>query len=135
MRRMTRREARAWLAPMRRVLRDILTTGECITHRGYPVTRMPDGGYARVDWCCAGFRALIERLFPGSDTSALARIERRLAAGTPITHAEIEQALATMSRTEDQLVGIPVARVKDAVLTEQICIEIEQAGVGMKEAA
>lgn len=126
MKRLTRRQAQAWLAPMRRCFAD-MKSGECDSIRGYAVTRMDhNDDYARIDWCIAGFRALLDRLCPEIDSAPLSRVEKKLAAGTPLTVAEIDAALAILKTCETALLRHSVAAVKSAVLTEQIVIELDQ---------
>jgi hypothetical protein len=130
---LTRRQAQAWLRPMRSCFHQMLS-GHVDSIQGYAVTRLHSGDdYVRIDYCIAGTRALLARLLPAIDTAPLARIERKLAAGVVLCPAELQHALATLNQTEDALIGLPVASVKSAVLTEQIGIELEQAG--LKEAA
>lgn len=79
MKRITRRQARSWLSPMRDCFLQMLE-GEVDAINGYPVTRLHhDDDYARIDYCIAGFRALLDRLCPEIDTAPLARLEKRLA--------------------------------------------------------
>ena len=125
--RITRREVRAWLAPIRSAFAE-MRTGEVDAIRGYPVTRLHHSDdYARIDYCIAGWRGCVGRLFPGSDLSALERVEKKLDAGTPLTLAEIDESLRTLNRFEDLMTGLTRAAVKAAVLTEQIAIELETA--------
>lgn len=80
MKRITRRQAQAWLAPIRKALRQIADTGEADSVQGYAVTRLHrSDDYARIDYCIAGFRALMGRLWPELDCNPLTRIEKRLA--------------------------------------------------------
>ena len=59
MKKITRRQARAWHLPMRKCLRQIRATGYADSIRGYAVTRLhASDDYARIDYCAAGFRAL-----------------------------------------------------------------------------
>ena len=96
----TRRQARAWLAPMRAALR-AMRAGEVDAVRGYPVTRMNlRDDYVRIDFCIAGFRGLIERLEIAVDLTPLATIEKRLAAGVLFTVASIDHALASLRQVE-----------------------------------
>lgn len=133
MKRITRRQARSWLSPMRSCLRQMLS-GEVDAINGYPVTRLHhNDDYARVDFCIAGFRALLDRLCPEIGTGPMARLEKRLAHGVPVTAWEIEQALAVCTLAESALLRYPVAVVKAAVMTEQIVIELES--LGLKDAA
>lgn len=129
MKRVTRRQARAWLDPMRRCFAQ-MKTDQVDSIRGYAVTRLHDkDDYARIDWCIAGFRALIDRLRLAEDHSPLLRLEKKLAGGVALTVAEIDAALAVLKRCEDALMRHSVADVKSAVLTEQVAIEFEQKGM------
>lgn len=126
MKRITRRQARAWLAPMRRCFGEI-KQGEVDAIRGYPVTRLDDSDeYTRIDWCIAGFRGLIDRLCAEIDTRPLLAVEKKLAAGVAMTVAEIDAAMAVLKRCENALLRHSVAVVKDAVLTEQVAIELDR---------
>lgn len=132
MRRITRSMARAWLEPMRACLRQIRDTGEADTIRGYPVTLMPgDTDYSRIDYCCTGFRALMERICPHIDNTPLLMVEQRLAAGSPLTVEHLDDAFRMMRAVENDLIKHSVEEVKDAVLVEQILIEMDE----MREAA
>lgn len=133
MKRVTRREMRAWLAPMRRCFAE-MRQGEVDSIRGYAVTRLhASDDYARVDFCIAGFRALLDRLLPEIDTAPLSLIERRLAAGTPLTVAQIDAGLALLRHCEDALLRFSREEVKAAVLVEQCAIELD--ALGIREAA
>lgn len=126
MKRITRRQARAWLTPMRSCFTE-MKTGEVDAIRGYAVTRLHDqDSYERIDWCIAGFRGLIDRLCPEIDTRPLLAVEKKLAAGVALLVQEIDAALIVLKRSEDALLRHSVAAVKDAVLTEQINIELER---------
>lgn len=131
MKRITRRQVRHWLAPMRRCFAD-MKTGEVDSYNGYAVARLDgDDDYCRIDFCIAGFRGLLGRLCPSMDCSPLVAVEVKLAALELLTVAEIDECLALLKRCEDALLACSVHQVKDAVLTEQITIELDQ----MREAA
>jgi hypothetical protein len=122
----TRRQVDAWLAPMRRALIGMRESGCCDSIRGYAVTRLHHADdYARVDFCLAGFRGLLERLFPGLDSAPLLRVESRLANGVPLTVAEIDAALSLLKSLEKPLMGKTADEVTSAVRTEQIQIELD----------
>ena len=134
MKRITRRQAQAWLAPMRKALRQIADTGEADAVQGYAVTRLHTGDdYARVDYCIAGFRALMARLWPDLDCTALAKIEKRLAAGVLLERDDLVAVFQLLNDVEKKLMKRTVRDVKAAVLAEQIAIEFEQ--IGIREAA
>ena len=130
LKKLTRRQAQAWLLPMRQCFRQILDTGETDAIRGYAVTKLhASDDYARIDYCCAGFRGLMDRLCPHIDSQPLRRIEQRLAAGAPLTDGLLTDALRMLRAVEDELIKHSVAEVKDAVLAEQILIEMDEIRV------
>lgn len=125
-RRVTRRQARAWLHPMRQCFNAMRTTGESPAARGYAVTQVHDADdWVRTDYCIAGFRALIGRLFPKLDTSAMKRVQKRLANGVLISNADLESCMRELHAAEDLLITVTVPELKSAVVTEQIQIELE----------
>lgn len=130
MKRVTRHQIKSWLAPMRRCFAE-MKAGEVDSLDGYPLTRLQDGGYARIDFAIAGFRALIARLCSDIDCGPIALIEKKLAAGELLTMEEIDGALALLKRCEDALIKHSVDAIKSAVLTEQIVIELDE----LREAA
>ena len=133
MKRVTRKQIRAWLAPIRDCFAQ-MRSGEVDSIRGYAVTRLDQKDeYARIDFCINGFAALIDRLCPDVDTAPLHRISKALANGVPLTIAEIDSALSLLHRCEDMLIKLTFAEVKSAVLTEQVCIEVD--AMGLREAA
>lgn len=135
MKRITRRQARAWLYPMRSCLRQIRATGESDTIRGYAVTRLhARDDYARVDYCIAGFRGLTDRLCPHLDSAPLRRLEKRFAAGAPLSIDLIDDALRILRMVENDLIKHTVEAVHDAVLVEQIMIELEAIAEDRKAA-
>lgn len=126
MKKVTRRHAKAWLDPIRKCFAQ-MRQGEVDAIRGYAVTRLrADDDYARIDYCIAGFRGMIGRLFPDFDDGPIELIERRLANGLPLTLPEIDAAVQCLKVCEDAMVGLPRQRVMDAVMTEQIAIELDQ---------
>lgn len=134
MKRITRRQAQAWLAPIRKALRQIADTGEADSVQGYAVTRLHrSDDYARIDYCIAGFRALMGRLWPELDCNPLEKIEKRLAAGIHLEQGDLISAFRLLNDVEKKLMKRTVREVKDAVLAEQIAIELE--GLGLKAAA
>lgn len=131
--RITRAQSKAWLRPIRAAFSQVLT-GEVDAINGYAVTRLHDGDdYARLEYCIAGFRALIDRLLPDYDTAPLRKIEARLANGVPLERSSVEACLTLLKQVESALLRFTAPQVKDAVLAEQIVIELEQ--LGLKEAA
>ena len=124
--RVTRRHVRAWLDPIRKCFTE-MSSGSVDSIRGYAVTRLTaKDNYARTDYCIAGFRALIQRVSPELDAAPLLRIEKRLAAGVPVTIADLNEACAYLRKCEDVLILCTKDEVKSAVLTEQILIELDE---------
>ena len=129
MKRITRRQARSWLSPMRACFRQMLE-GEVDAINGYLVTRLHhDDDYARIDFCIAGFRALMDRLWPELDCTPLIKLEKRFAAGVLIERDDLIAAFRLLNDVEKRLMKRTVREVKAAVLAEQIVIELEQAGI------
>ena len=129
----TRKQAQAWLAPIRNALAQI-RSGSVAAIRGYPVTRLHSGDdYARIDWCINGFVALIDRLMPSIDTAPMRRLAKKLELGTPLHLADVDACTGLLHQTENALIKIPRQTLIDAALIEQINIELER--IGAKEAA
>ena len=125
----TRRKVEAWLRPMRLALRE-MRSGYVDSVRGYAVTRLHNrDDYARLDYCIAGFRCLINRLFPATDTACLLRLETRLANGIAFEVADIDAALSLLKSLEKPLMRMSASAVSDAVIAEQIRNEFEALGV------
>ncbi|WP_417070748.1 hypothetical protein [Niveibacterium terrae] len=130
--RVTRRQARTWLAPMRECFGQ-MRTGFAPAANGFPVTRLHDGDdWVRIDYCISGFVGMIGRLSPGLSTAAMRRIQSKIEAGELVTTQEIDAALSEIRRAEDVLVKLTVKELASAVTTEQIAIEMEAV---MREAA
>jgi hypothetical protein len=129
MKRMTRRQALARLAPIRRALADV-RAGEVDSIRGYPVTRLnAQDDYARLDWCLNGFLSLLQRLEVGLDLAPGERLSKRLASGVLLTVGEVDAVLALLNQAENKLVGMSIDKVRDAVQTEQVAIELDSLGL------
>ena len=127
----TRKQARAWLSPMRQCFQS-MRSGYSPAARGYAVTRLHDqDDYVRTDYCIAGFRALIARLFPDLPTPHMERVQKRLAAGVLISQSDLDGCLRECREAENHLITVTVTHLQSAVRTEQIAIEFD----AMKEAA
>ena len=129
MKRIPRKKVEAWLRPMRAALRE-MRSGYADSVRGYAVTRLHNrDDYVRIDFCLAGFRCLINRLFPATDTACLLRLETRLANGIAFEVADIDAALSLLNSLEKPLMRMSAVAVSDAVIAEQIRNEFESLGV------
>ena len=130
----TRKQARAWLAPIRKAFTEMLS-GEVDSHRGYAITRIhhADNDFARIDHAANGFVALIERLMPDFDISAIKRVSKKLENGVLLEAKEVHECLALLKRCEDQLIKFKRLELVDAANTEMVNIELER--LGLKEAA
>jgi len=130
----TRKDARAWLAPIRRAFNQI-KQGEVDAHRGYPITRIhhADNDFARIDHCINGFVAMIERLDTGLDISPLRKVSTKLENGVLLTVQEIDACFALLNASETALLRFSRGHLADVAKIEQINIEFER--MGLKEAA
>jgi hypothetical protein len=103
-----------------------MRSGYADSARGYAVTRLHEqDDYVRTDYCIAGFRALIARLFPDLSTLHMERVQKRLSAGVLVSPTDLDGCLRECREAEDRLITVTVADLKSAVLTEQINIELE----------
>ena len=130
----TRKQAQAWLLPIRRAFNEI-RTGEADAHRGYVITRIhhADNDFARVDHCINGFTALLDRLMPEFDTAALKKVSKKLANGVLLEFGEVDACFVVLNACEDALIKFKRADLIDASQTEMVNIEMERLGI--KEAA
>ena len=129
MKRMTRRQVDGWFLPIRKALNEMLT-GEVDAIRGYPVTRLHNGDeYERVDWCMAGFVGVLSRIFPALDLSPMTKLQRLLAAGTPIHAEDVHKALALLKSLETPLIKEDWHRIKACLTTEMLSIEFSELGM------
>lgn len=130
----TRKQANAWLAPIRKAFNE-MKSGEVDSYRGYAITRIhhADNDFARVDHAINGFVALIERLLPDFDISAIKRVSKKLENGVLLFPAEVHECLAILARCEDKLIRFRRFELIDAANTEMVVIELER--LGLKEAA
>ena len=126
----TRKQAVAWLAPIRNAL-DEIQTGEVDSHRGYPITkiRYADEDFARIDHAINGFLSLIHRLMPELDTRCMSSVANKLANGILLTLEEIDICRKLLADVEDLLLTFTRAQLKDAANTEMIKIEFERMGM------
>jgi len=126
----TRKQAAAWLAPIRKAFRE-MKSGECDAYRGYAITRIHhcDNDFARVDYCINGFVAMLERVAPNFDVSAMRKVSKRLENGVLMTVEEIDACFLLLNQCETLLTKIPRNVLKDAAQTEQINIEFELLGL------
>lgn len=123
----TRKQAKAWLAPIRNAIAEI-RTGEVAAFRGYPITRIhwADEDFARIDHAINGFVSLMDRLMSDIDTWPMKRMAKKLETGVLMTLDEVDECAALLYRVEDRLVNIPRETLVDAANTEMILIELER---------
>ena len=95
----TRKQARAWLDPIRKAFNEI-KTGEVDSHRGYAITRIhhADNDFSRIDHAINGFVALIERLMPDFDVATITRVSKKLENGVLIEPSEAQLAKVALDR-------------------------------------
>ena len=126
MKRMTRKQVTGWILPIRAALKEMLS-GEVDSIRGYAVTRLHNGDeYERVDWCMAGFVGVLSRIFPDLDLSPMTKLQRLLAAGTPIHAEDVHKALALLKSLETPLIKEDWHRIKACLTTEMLSIEFSE---------
>jgi len=130
----TRKQARAWLDPIRNAFNEI-KSGEADAYRGYVITRIhyADNDFARVDHCINGFLALLDRVIPEFDSSAMRKVSSKLANGILLEHSEVEACFVTLNKCESALIKFKRSDLIDGSRTEMINIEMER--LGLKEAA
>lgn len=127
MKRVTRRQACAWLNPLRSALRQA-KSGEMDAIDDLAVAPL-QGDYARLDHMILGFSRLIERLDVPVDVSDLGTVQRRLANGSLLTVELLDGCLRSLDRTEDELIRLSRKAVVAAATAEQIAIEFEERGL------
>lgn len=130
----TRKQAAAWLAPIRKALAEI-RTGEVDAVRGYAITRIhwADEDFARVDHAINGFMALINRLMPDIDTGPMKRLSKKLEAGILLEVGEVIECQALIATIENRMLEFRRCDLTNAANTEMLIIELER--LGLKEAA
>ena len=107
-----------------------MLTGEVDSIRGYAVTRLHNGDeYERVDYCLAGFVGVLSRIFPALDLSPMTKLQRLLAAGTPIHAEDVHKALALLKSLETPLIKEDWYRIKACLTTEMLSIEFSEMGM------
>ena len=122
----TKQEVGAWLSPVRKVLNEMLQCGSVDTIKGYAVTKIGgDDDYSRVDWCINGFVAVLRRIDPSLDFSALEKVSARLEKGVPLEEDLLKSALETLDVAEKSMMQKTLGSIYDATITEQILIELE----------
>ena len=126
----TRKQARAWLDPIRKAFNEI-KTGEVDSHRGYAITRIhhADNDFSRIDHAINGFVALIERLMPDFDISAIRKLSKKLENGVLLQAAEVQSGLALLKQCKDRLIKFQRFELIDAANTEMVNIELERLGL------
>ena len=121
---LTRREVRAWFDPIRRVFNE-LKTGEVESINDIAVTRLDkDDSYTPIVWCIAGWLGCLRRLFPDADLSAMEKIHKSID-NEGVAIDDVDSALRLLNQCETMMIKIDRQAVKDAVLTEQIQIEMD----------
>jgi hypothetical protein len=124
-----RTRIKRWLQPIRSALAE-MKTGEVSAVKGYPVTRLHTGDdYARIDHAINGFVALINRVLPDIDTTALTSISKKLEVGVLLKPEELFECSTLVDYIEDGLMTLKLGDLVDAATTEQIKISFELMGI------
>lgn len=126
----TRKQARAWLAPIRKALVE-MRSGEVDAVRGYAITRIHhhDNDFARVDHAINGFSGLITRLMPDLDLTPITRLSKKLEAGILLEIHELDAAHRLLDTVEDRLITFTRSALTAAANTEMTVIELERLGL------
>ena len=126
----TRKQASAWLYPIRKAFREI-KTGEIDAYRGYAITRIhhADNDFARVDHCINGFLATLDRLMPEFDTSAMRIVSKKLESGMLLEHSKVDACFKTLNACESALIKFKRSDLISVSQTEMINIELERLGL------
>ena len=72
---------------------------------------------------------MLGRIFPEIDLSPLTRLQKRLAAGAPVTEAEIHAALAFLKSLETPMIKQDWHHIKSCLTTEMLSIELSELGM------
>ena len=126
----TRKQARAWLAPIRNAMAE-MRTGYVDSHRGYAITRIhwADEDFARIDHAINGFVALMVRLMPDLDVGPMTKLSKKLESGVLITLPELNACSTLLKTVEDRLLTFRRCDLVDAANIEMIAIEVERLGL------
>ena len=106
-----------------------LRSGYATTYRGYVVFKDWQGKLSRTDEALLGWVECWKRFDTGLDLTPHDRLRRKLSAGTPLTIAEIDDALSLLRKQENILATLPRDFIQDKTNTELIAIEMEQLGI------
>lgn len=106
LKKIARRQARAWLFPLRNLLNE-LSTGEIDSVRGYPITQIgrTQSDVARADHLLAGFVGMADRLWPELDTRSLEKLAKKLSLGALLKRDELAQCRIVADQMEITLIA------------------------------
>ena len=126
----TRKQAKAWLAPIRQAVKE-MPTGEVDSYRGYAVTKIRYTGnsLARIDECINGFLAMLEKSMPDLDTKPMRKVSSKLTNGVLLTARELDECMTLLNVAEDRFCKIPRRELVDTANTLMIRIELEMLGL------
>lgn len=125
MKKMTRRQAKAWLLPIRQKINE-MRSGYVESYRGYAITPAVNGVCVRLDHFIEGFTNLIELVTPCVDIGPVRTIQKRLTANTPFTLEDIDAAIRSLNQCENELVKTPIKKVMDAMNTAEIRVLMKE---------
>lgn len=125
----TRKQARAWVDPLRRAIASLLQ-GEVDTLKGHPIFEIKWAGnpVARIDHSLNGFVSIMRRMNPESKVEAIEHLAKRLTYGIMLTEEEVHAALSELAQTEHEIIKHTRKQLMDWVQTEQISCALQARG-------
>ncbi len=123
------RDAKVWrtFGPLYKLVRD-LREGDVDAIKGEPVL-VAWGEYMSIAHTLTGFSGCFKRIAPEADLSIFDKLAKRLHNGAPITEDDVNQLEQALQLIEKIYRATPLSQLKQAILTEQIAIELDAAGI------
>ncbi len=126
----TKRQREAKVArtfgPIYKFIRDMREDSvDCV--QGYPMI-WAWGEHMLAGHALIGFVGCVARLSPTLSVKPITSVAAKLDAGVPITLEEVAAMEVAVRAAEQVYRNLPIRTIKDAILTEQIAIELSQMG-------
>lgn len=119
-------KVRRTFGPLYQLVKD-LRQGEIDAIKGEPVL-IAWGEYMSIAHTLTGFAGCFRRIAPEADLSIFDRIAARLHHGTPLTESDVDMLELALRQVEAIYRTTPLAKLKQAIMTEQIQIELDALG-------